>query len=86
MLEYKPEVLTHALEQYGIYISTKSACSTKKQDMARTLKMMGVDEAVGTSALRISFSHLTTLEDIDYFINSFNEILSQIKKRGNYGV
>lgn len=86
LLDYKPEVLTHALEQYGIYISTKSACSTKKQDMARTLKAMGVDEVVGTSALRISFSHLTTSKDIDYFIESFNEILHNIKKRGNYGV
>lgn len=86
MLDYKPEVLTHALESYGIYISTKSACSTKKQEMSRTLKAMGVSEAVGNSALRISFSHLTTLEDIDYFIRSFNEVLNNIKKRGNYGV
>lgn len=82
MLDYKPEVLTHALEAYGIYISTKSACSTKKQDMSRTLKMMGVSEEVGTSALRISFSHLTSRADIDYFIQSFNDILLKIKKRG----
>lgn len=86
MLDYKPEVLTHALEEYGIYISTKSACSTKKQEMSRTLKAMGVSEAVGSSALRISFSHLTTEDDIDYFIQSFTAILNHIKKRGNYGV
>lgn len=86
MLDYKPEVLTHALEEYGIYISTKSACSTKKAEMARTLKAMGVSEAVGTSALRISFSHLTTVQDLDYFIHSFNEILTKVKKRGNYDI
>lgn len=86
MLDYKPEVLTHALEKYEIYISTKSACSTKKQEMARTLKAMGVSEEVGTSALRISFSHLTTQNDINYFIECFNEILKTVKKRGNYGV
>lgn len=82
LLDYKPEVITHALEDKGIYISTKSACSTKKVSMARTLQAMGVDEEVGNSALRISFSHMTSLEDIDYFINSMNEILKTIKKRG----
>lgn len=82
LLDYKPEVITHALEKKGIYISTKSACSTKKVSMARTLQAMGVDEEVGNSALRISFSHMTTKEDIDYFIESLNEILNTIKKRG----
>lgn len=84
--DYQPEVLTHALEQYGIYISTKSACSTKKQGMSRTLKAMGVNETVGSSALRISLSHLTTDSDINYFTQSLNEILKKIKKRGTYGV
>lgn len=82
LLDYKPEVITHALESKGIYISTKSACSTKKVSMARTLEAMGVDEEVGNSALRISFSHLTTKEDIHYFIDSLNEILKTVKKRG----
>lgn len=82
LLDYKPEVMTHALEDKGIYISTKSACSTKKVSMARTLQAMGVDEEVGNSALRISFSHLTTTKDIEYFIDSMNEILKTIKKRG----
>ena len=50
--------------------------------MARTLEAMGVDEEVGNSALRISFSHLTTQQDIDYFIQSMNEVLKKIKKRG----
>ena len=82
LLDYKPEVITHALEAKGIYISTKSACSTKKVSMARTLEAMGVDEEIGNSALRISFSHLTTKEDIDYFIKSLNEVLKTVKKRG----
>jgi len=82
LLDYKPEVITHALEDKGIYISTKSACSSKKVSMARTLQAMGVSEEVGNSALRISFSHLTTKEDIQYFIESLNSILKTIKKRG----
>ena len=82
LLDYKPEVITHALEDKGIYISTKSACSTKKVSMARTLQAMGVDEEVGNSALRISLSHMTSKEDIQYFIDSLNSILKTIKKRG----
>lgn len=81
MINYKPEVLTHALEEYGIYISTRSACSTKKLDMSRTLKMMGVSQEVGMSALRISLSHLVNDKDIDTFIAAFNEILRKVKQQ-----
>ena len=81
MLRYKPEVLTHALEDHEIYISTRSACSTKKLDMSRTLKMMGVSQEVGMSALRISLSHLVSDQDIDRFIQAFNDILRKVKQQ-----
>jgi Cysteine sulfinate desulfinase/cysteine desulfurase and related enzymes len=81
LLEYKPEVIMNALEELKIYVSTKSACSTKKIDVSRTLRAMNVPEIVGTTALRISLSHLVKKEDIDYFIQSMNKILIEIKKQ-----
>ncbi len=81
LLRYKPEVITHAYEEYEIYISTKSACSTKKNDISRTLKAMNVGDDVGTTALRISLSHAMSYEDLDYFIKATNEILRKVKKQ-----
>lgn len=82
LLDYKPEVIIHALEAYDIYISTKSACSSKKQTMPRTLEAMGVSEAVGNSALRISFCPTISDEDLNYFFTSMNQVLHTIKKKG----
>ncbi len=84
--DYQPEVILHALEQREIYISTKSACSTKQKTMGHTLKAMGVSEPVGNAALRISLSHLTSMADIEYFTATFDEILKTVKKRGHYEI
>jgi Cysteine sulfinate desulfinase/cysteine desulfurase and related enzymes len=48
------ETIVHAFEQHGIYISTTSACSSKKHLASSTLTAMGVPEAVSTSAVRVS--------------------------------
>ncbi|MCD7807888.1 MAG: cysteine desulfurase [Erysipelotrichaceae bacterium] len=78
---YKPEVILHALEEKDIYISTKSTCSSHKNDISRTLKAMHVDEAIGQSAMRISFSDKTTHEEVETFINELKQILKKVKKQ-----
>lgn len=81
LLDYKPETLIHALEELGIYISTKSACTTKKNTISRTLKAMNSSDAIGNSALRISLSHTMKEADIEYFTTSLDGILENIKKQ-----
>ena len=78
---YKPEVIVHDLETEGIYISTKSACSSKKVEISHTLAAMHLDPLVGTSALRLSFSHLTTKEELDTFLDALKDTLNRIKKQ-----
>lgn len=80
-LGYKPEVLVHDLESMGCYISTKSTCSSKKNDISRTLVAMNIDPYIAQSALRISFSHITTKEDVDSFIKALSISLDRIKKQ-----
>lgn len=70
------EVLVHALEEYEIFISTTSACSSKKQDSSSTLKAMNVPEHWAVSAVRVSFSADNTLEEVDELIRVL-EILIQ---------
>lgn len=78
---YKPEVILHALEENECYVSTKSTCSSHKNDISRTLASMDLPMPIAQSAIRISFSHLTTKEEIDEFLFHLRHILKTIKKQ-----
>lgn len=78
---YKPEVILHALEDYQIYVSTKSTCSSQKNDVAKTIGAMKLPLPVALSAIRISFSSSTTINQIDEFIYHLKNILKTIKKQ-----
>lgn len=78
---YKPEVLLHALEENKCYVSTKSTCSSHKNDISRTLAAMNLSKDIAQSAMRMSFSHLTTKEEVDEFLYYFHQALKIIKKQ-----
>ena len=69
VLDIKPETFMHALEEYDIYISTKSACSTSNESNA--VYLVTSDHQRALSSLRISISYKTTKEEIDKFIEVF---------------
>lgn len=62
----KSEVLLHVLESKGIYVSTGSACNSKKKKYSYVLKEMGLKDNIIDSAVRFSFSSFNTIEEIDY--------------------
>ena len=68
------ETLVHTLEEYDIYTSTTSACSSTKVDQASTLVAMHVDDKIATSAIRLSFDESNTLAEADEFIRVFDKI------------
>lgn len=76
----KPEVLIHALEEKGIYVSTKSACSSKIQKASRTLMACGLSEERANSTLRISFSINNTVQEVDYFAEVMHQLVPYYKK------
>ncbi|MEG0276861.1 MAG: cysteine desulfurase family protein [Coprobacillus sp.] len=78
---YKPEVILHALEAHDCYVSTKSTCSSHKNDVSKTLAAMHLSDAIAKSAIRISFSHMTTKEEIDQFLYHLSSVLKTIKKQ-----
>lgn len=78
---YKPEVVLHDLETKQIYLSTRSACSSKTSNVSRIMAQLHLDEAIASSALRISFSEHTTKEDIDQFCYYLQESLTKLKKQ-----
>ncbi|MBN8236945.1 cysteine desulfurase [Halobacillus kuroshimensis] len=75
----KPEVVIHALGQKEIYISTKSACSSKQPDVSAVLKACNFDYDRTTSALRVSFSSQNTEEDIKQFVDALDEAVHHLQ-------
>ncbi|MDG4656501.1 cysteine desulfurase family protein [Ectobacillus antri] len=74
----KPEVLVHALEEHDIYISTKSACSSKAKDISYVLLAMGVAEKTAQSAVRISLSGQNTMEEMQQFITVLRRTVAKL--------
>lgn len=73
------EVLVHALEDREIYVSTTSACSSKKKTESSTLHAMNVDSRLSESAVRVSLSETNTLEEMEQFIGEFKEIYTHFQ-------
>lgn len=67
------------LEEQGIYVSTKSACTTPNTP-SRPVLALTKDRKRAMSTLRISLSHLTTEEEIQSFLTSFNTCYEQLNK------
>ena len=58
--------MLHALEGDGVYVSTGSACSSKKRKVSPVLIAMGIPTERAECAIRFSLSPHTTEEEIDY--------------------
>ena len=73
----KPEVVVHALEEHGVYVSTKSACSSKANEVSRVLVSMGVSRC-GASAIRISLAPENTMEEVKQFEGIVKETMPKL--------
>ena len=71
----RSEVMLHALEDKGIYVSAGSACSSNKPAISATLKAIGIEKQYLDSTIRFSFSMFTTEEEIDYTIMCMGELI-----------
>ena len=75
VLGLRSEVMLHALEEKGIYVSAGSACASHSKKESSTLKAMGADAATMDGALRISMSEFTTKEELEYVLSTLKEII-----------
>ena len=78
--DIRAEVLLHALEDRGIYVSSGSACSSNHPGISGTLKAIGVRDDLLDATIRISLSELNNKEEADYFINNLKELLTLLRK------
>lgn len=76
----RSEVLLHALEERGIYVSSGSACSAHHPGISGTLKGIGVAQKLLDATIRFSFGIFNTKEEIDYCMDVLNELLPVLRK------
>lgn len=76
----RAEVLLHALEDKGIYVSAGSACSTHKPEPSATLKAIGLEKELLDCTLRFSMSELTDEDEIKQTLKALEEILPFLRR------
>ena len=76
----RSEVLLHALEEKGIYVSSGSACSSNHPAISGTLKAIGVKKELLDSTLRFSFGMFNKKEEIDYAVDVLKELLPVLRR------
>ena len=74
------EVVVHAFEDYDIFISTTSACSSKAGKPAGTLIAMGVDKDKAQSAVRLSLDLENDMSQVEQFLTKLKLIYNQTRK------
>lgn len=76
----RSEVLLHALEDKGVYVSSGSACSSNHPGISGTLKGIGVKKELLDSTIRFSLGALNTEEEVDYAIGVLGELLPVLRR------
>lgn len=76
----RSEVLLHALEDKGVYVSSGSACSSNHPGISGTLKGIGVKKELLDSTIRFSLGDLNTEEEVDYTIGVLGELLPVLRR------
>ena len=78
--DIRAEVLLHALEEKGIYVSAGSACSSNKPRASATMKAIGAEHWQLDSTIRISLSPHTTEDEISYAAEQLKVLVPQLRK------
>ena len=71
----RSEVMLHALEEKGIYVSAGSACSSHSKKTSNTLMSIGLDKETIDSTIRISFGKYNTIDEINKFIFEIDNLM-----------
>lgn len=76
----KSEVLLHALEEKGVYVSAGSACSSNHPGISQALKAIGVKDELLESTIRFSLSVENTGEELAYAVSCMEELLPVLRR------
>ena len=75
-MDIKPETFLSALESYEIYVGTNTACSSG--DLSTAVMAIYNDKRRATTTLRISLSYVTTNEEVNKFLDAFDQVYKRL--------
>ena len=81
LMNIKPETFIHALEKREIYVGSNTACSHGK--ISSTLMALYGDNSRAATSIRISLSHLTSFDDVNKFLYSFDIVYNKLSELGD---
>lgn len=73
----KTELFREELNKLEVYLSTRSACCAPNS-VSRPVYAVTKDRKRATATLRISLSHLTTIQELDDFLSRFKECYDKL--------
>jgi cysteine desulfurase len=76
----RAEVLLHALEEKGVYVSSGSACSTNRPHLSATLEAIRLPRAYMDNTIRLSLSEMNTEEDIRQASDALHELIPFLRR------
>jgi cysteine desulfurase len=74
------EAIASCLEEYGIMISTGSACASHSLKKSHVLRAIGLNDFEINSSIRISLSKFTTKKEIDYFLEKLKIVVNKLRE------
>ena len=80
---HKGSIIAESLSNMGVYVSTKSACSSREEGYSYVLRNAGYDEVIASNGIRLSFSGTEDMKDAVDFISALKEVLSSVKIKEN---
>ena len=75
----KSSVIVEALSNYGIMVSSTSACHSSKQKGSYVVKSLGKSDNIFNNTIRVSFSYLNKKEDVELLIKCLDKIIGEIR-------
>lgn len=75
----KSSVIVEALSNAGIMVSSTSACHSSKQKGSYVVKSLGKSDIIANNTIRVSFSYLNNIEEVDALTNNLDRIIGEIR-------
>lgn len=73
--------IQNKLEEKGVFVSTKTSCCPIMTP-SKIVYALTKDKGLSSSSIRVSLSHLTTLKEVDSFLNSIDDIYKEYEANG----
>ena len=73
------ESLLLMLDMYGICASSGSACTSGSLDPSHVLLSIGLPHEIAHGSLRLSFSDLNRMEDVDYILDKLPAVVKRLR-------